>query len=99
MTYLLSALFLGGVCLIAQLIFEYTKMTPGHITSLFASIGALLASFGIYNTISEYAPGGASLAILNYGNIMTTSVINSADQIKLLLLLTILFYIHLTLIY
>ena len=80
MTYLLSALFLGGVCLIAQLIFEYTKMTPGHITSLFASIGALLASFGIYNTISEYAPGGASLAILNYGNIMTTSVINSVNE-------------------
>ena len=31
MNYVLAFLFCGGVCVIAQLIYEYTKLTPGHI--------------------------------------------------------------------
>ena len=39
MNYLLSFLFCGFVCVIAQLIYEYTKLTPGHITCSFVAIG------------------------------------------------------------
>ena len=48
MNYLLAFIFCGFVCVIAQLIYEYSKLTPGHITSLFVVIGALLpiTSFG-----------------------------------------------------
>ena len=49
MTYLLSFLVCGFVCLIGQLIYENTKLTPGHITSLFVVIGAILDSFGLYD--------------------------------------------------
>lgn len=34
MNYLLAFIFCGFVCLVAQLIYEYTKLTPGHITSM-----------------------------------------------------------------
>ena len=40
MNYLLSFLFCGFVCVIAQLIYEYTKLTPGHITCSFVVLGA-----------------------------------------------------------
>lgn len=40
-----SVYFCGFVCLVAQLIYEYTKLTPGHITSMFVVIGAFLIYF------------------------------------------------------
>lgn len=80
MTYLFSALFLGAVCLLAQIIFEYTKLTPGHITSIFVVGGVLLTSFGIYEAIVKYAPGGAILSITNYGHIMTKSIVDKINE-------------------
>ena len=35
-----SFLFFGLICLIAQIILDNTKLTPGHITSMFVVIGA-----------------------------------------------------------
>ena len=50
MNYLLAFLFSGFVCLIAQLIYDHSRLTPGHITSLFVVFhaGALIpiTSFG-----------------------------------------------------
>ena len=48
MTYIYAFLFCGLVCLIAQIILDNTKLTPGHVTSLFVVIGAFLDVFGIY---------------------------------------------------
>ena len=53
MNYLLSFLFCGFVCVVAQLIYEYTKLTPGHITCSFVVIGALLDLFHIYDKLVE----------------------------------------------
>ena len=51
MTYLYSFLFCGFLCLIAQIILDNTKLTPGHITSLFVVIGAFLDVYNIYDKI------------------------------------------------
>jgi stage V sporulation protein AE len=48
---LLSFLFCGAICLIAQIILDNTKLTPGHITSIFVVLGALLDTFNIYDII------------------------------------------------
>ena len=58
MNYLLSFLFCGFVCVIAQLIYEYTKLTPGHITCSFVVLGALLEIFH----------AGAMLPITSFGH-------------------------------
>ena len=42
MSILYAFLFGGVICLIAQIIYDNTKLSSGHITSLFVSIGALL---------------------------------------------------------
>ena len=47
----LSFLFCGAICLIAQIILDNTKLTPGHITSIFVVLGALLDTFNIYDII------------------------------------------------
>ena len=37
--------------MIAQIILDNTKLTPGHITSLFVVFGAFLDSFSFYDKI------------------------------------------------
>ena len=40
--------------MISQLILDNTKMTPGHVTSLFVIIGAALDLAGIYDKFVLY---------------------------------------------
>lgn len=68
MNYLLSFLFCGFVCVVAQLIYEYTKLTPGHITCSFVVIGALLDLFHIYDRLIKIFHAGAMLPITSFGH-------------------------------
>ena len=49
MDYILAFLVCGFICMIAQIIYDNTKLSPGHITSLFVIIGAVLNIGGLYD--------------------------------------------------
>ena len=68
MSYLLSFLVCGSICLIGQIIYDNTKLTPGHITSLFVVTGAVLDTFGIYDKLLDISKVGASLPITSFGH-------------------------------
>jgi stage V sporulation protein AE len=70
MIYLNAFLFVGTACLIGQLILDNSKLTPGHVTSIFVSIGAILSFLGIYKYFIEWAKIGASVPILSFGNLL-----------------------------
>ena len=70
MIYLNSFIFCGLVCLIAQLILDNTKLTPGHITTIFVVVGAFLDVFGIYDKIILWAGGGANVPITSFGHLL-----------------------------
>lgn len=84
MTYIYAFLFCGTVCLISQLILDNTKLTPGHVTSLFVIIGALLDIFGIYDKFVLYAGAGALIPITSFGHLLIHGAIDSAQDIGLL---------------
>lgn len=63
-----SFLFCGIICGIAQIILDNTKLTPGHITSLYVCIGAFLDTFNIYDCIIKKVGGGALLPITSFGH-------------------------------
>ena len=42
MTFISAFVVCGGICLAGQLIYDNTKLTAGHITSIFVVIGAAL---------------------------------------------------------
>lgn len=67
MNILKAFVFSGIVCFLAQLILDNTKMTPGHVTSLFTVLGAFLGLVGLYDKFFEFAGGGASVLISNFG--------------------------------
>lgn len=63
-----SFLFTGIICVIAQIIKDNTKLSSGHITSLFVVLGSVLSFFGIYDKLISYFGGGASVVIMSFGN-------------------------------
>lgn len=68
MTYLLSFLVCGSICMVGQIIYDNTKLTPGHITSMFVVIGAFLDVFGLYDKVLAISKVGASLPITSFGH-------------------------------
>ena len=81
MTYIYAFLFCGFVCLIAQLILDNTKLTPGHVTSLFVVIGAFLDVFGIYDKIVLYAGAGALIPITSFGHSLIHGAMDSVSSL------------------
>lgn len=79
--FLGSFLFCGLVCLIGQLIYDYTTLTPGHITSLFVVIGSFLDVFNIYDKFVEWFGAGALLPITSFGHsLMHGAMAKTSDQ-------------------
>ena len=68
MTYVYGAIFCGSICLIGQAIYDHTKLTAGHITSLFVTIGVLLDFGGLYDKLLVLCGAGASLPITSFGH-------------------------------
>ena len=60
----------GLVSLIGQLILDNTKLTPGHITSLFVIIGSALDIFNIYDLIVVHVGAGALVPITSFGHLL-----------------------------
>lgn len=70
MTFIWAFLITGAFCAVGQIILDNTKLTPGHVTSIFTVIGAILGFFGIYEKLIQLAGGGASTLISNFGYLL-----------------------------
>ena len=68
MSVLYSFFVVGTFCLIGEIIINNTKLSPGHVTSLYALVGAMLAFFGIYKKLIKLSNMGALILISNFGN-------------------------------
>lgn len=87
MIYVNAFLFCGFVCLVGQIILDNTKLTPGHITSLFVVLGAFLDTFSLYDKIILWAGGGASVPITSFGHLLIHGALASASEYGLMGLL------------
>ena len=68
MIYLKAFLLCGSICLIGQIILDNTKLTPGHITSIFVCTGAILSFLGLYSYLTKFSLVGSSIPIISFGN-------------------------------
>jgi len=68
MIYINAFLVVGLISMIGQIILDNTKLTPGHITSIFVVTGAILSFLGLYDYIREYSLVGSSIPIISFGN-------------------------------
>lgn len=81
MMYLFSFLFCGFVCLIGQIILDNTKLTAGHITTIFVCVGAFLDIFNIYDSIVKIVGGGAMVPITSFGHLLIHGALEKANEV------------------
>ena len=84
MDYILAFIFCGSICVIAQLIYEYTDWTPGHITSLFVCIGSFLDLFHIYDKLVSIFHAGALLPITSFGHSLMHGALEKVNEYGLI---------------
>ena len=88
MDYLKAFLVGGGICLLAQLLIDYTKLTPAKILVSFVVLGVILGGLGIYQPLVDFAGAGASVPLLGFGNTLAKGVREAVQQDGFLGILT-----------
>ena len=78
--YLKSFIFCGLVSALAELILSKTKLTPGHMTTLFVIVGSFLDVFDIYDKLITWAGGGALVPITSFGHLLIHGAMAKASS-------------------
>jgi stage V sporulation protein AE len=64
----IKAFIVGGVlCVIGQLLMDYTNITSARILVLYVVSGVVLSAIGIYGPLVEYAGAGATVPLTGFG--------------------------------
>ena len=80
MIFFNAFIFCGLVCLIGQIILDNTKLTPGHITTLFVVVGAFLDMFNLYDKLVLWAGGGALVPITSFGHLLIHGAMDTVNN-------------------
>ena len=88
MIYIRAFVVCGLICTAAQLIYDHTTWTPGHITSLFVVLGVVLDLGGLYDRLIEFAGAGALLPITSFGHSLMHSAMEGMQSSGLIRLFT-----------
>ncbi len=78
--YLKAFIVGGGICLIAQIIINYTDLTAGKILVYFMLAGVVLTAIGIYQPLVEFAGAGATVPISGFGYLLAQGAIKGAEK-------------------
>ena len=77
----LKAFAVGGlICVIAQLLINYTKVTAGKILVYFLLAGVALQSVGLYQSLVDFAGAGATVPICGFGYLLCNGAVRGAKQ-------------------
>ncbi len=64
----LYAFLVGGtICLIGQILIDYTKLTPARILVSYVVAGVVLTAIGVYKPIVNFAGAGATVPLTGFG--------------------------------
>lgn len=78
---LLKAFVTGGIiCVIGQLLIDYTNLTPAKILVSFVVIGVILGGLGIYEKIAEFSGAGATIPLLGFGYNLAKGTREAVDR-------------------
>ena len=70
MEYVWAFVVGGAICVVGQLLIDYTKLTPARILVLFVTLGVVLGALGIYEPLVEFAGAGATVPLTGFGDNM-----------------------------
>ena len=77
----ISAFIVGGlICVIAQILMDKTKLTPGEILVVFVTAGCILGAFGLYDKLVEIGGAGATVPLPGFGNSLAKAAIKEVED-------------------
>lgn len=84
MEYVWSFLIGGAICVVGQLLIDFTKMTPARILVVFVTLGVVLTGFGVYEPLVKLAGAGATVPLTGFGYLMAKGTLEAVQQHGLL---------------
>lgn len=73
-SYLKAFLVGGAICLIGQLLIDFTKLTPARILVSYVVAGVVLGALGWYQPLINFAGAGASVPLTGFGALLAKGV-------------------------
>ncbi|MBO5852397.1 MAG: stage V sporulation protein AE [Clostridia bacterium] len=70
----------GGICLIGQVLIDYTKLTPARILTSFVVAGVVLSALGLYGPLTDFAGAGATVPLTGFGHLLAEGVKEAVAQ-------------------
>lgn len=77
----LKAFLVGGaICLVGQVLIDYTKLTPARILTSFVVAGVFLSAIGVYGPLVDFAGAGATVPLTGFGHLLAEGVKKAVEQ-------------------
>jgi stage V sporulation protein AE len=67
----------GTICVVGQILIDFTKMTPARILVLFVTLGVLLTGLGWYEPLVKFAGAGATVPLTGFGYLMAKGTLEA----------------------
>lgn len=74
----------GAICVVGQILLDFTKMTPARVLVSFVTLGVLLGAFGVYEPLVKFAGAGATVPLTGFGYLMAKGTLEAVRQKGLL---------------
>lgn len=78
LTYLKVFVIGGAVCIIGQILINFTKITSARILVIFLLVGVVLEAVGIFEPIKQFANAGITVPITGFGSVLARGAIDGA---------------------
>ncbi len=80
-----KAFVVGGLlCVIGQLLLDYTKLSNARILVLFVVSGVVLTAVGLYKPLVDFAGAGATVPLLGFGYSLAMGAIEAVNSYGIL---------------
>lgn len=70
----------GVICVLAQILINYTKITSGRILVLFLLLGVFFQALGLYQYLVDFAGAGATVPISGFGYLLAKGAMDGAKE-------------------
>lgn len=78
--YLKAFLVGGTICLIGQLLVDFTKLTPARILVAYVVAGVILGAIGWYKPLIDFAGAGATVPLTGFGYLLSKGVYQAVSE-------------------
>ena len=88
MEFLIAFVVGGLICVVGQLLIDFTKLTPARILVLFVTLGVFLTAVGLYEPLVNFAGAGATVPLTGFGYTLAKGTMEAVESLGFLVAFT-----------